>query len=45
MIKLANIKPPQIPGPKLNPPHLQILCPYLLRHANFKTYKDKAFRC
>ena len=38
MIKLANIKPP-----KIEPPLPQILCLYLLRHANSKLIKTKLF--
>ena len=44
MIKLANIKPPKNPWTKIDPPPPpQILCQYLLRHANLKLIKIKLF--
>ena len=46
MIKLANIKPPKNPRTKIDPPPPpppQILCQYLLRHANLKLIKIKLF--
>ena len=45
MIKLANIKPPKSPWTKIDPPPPppQILCQYLLRHANLKLIKIKLF--
>ena len=43
--KLPPLPPPKKKknGPKLNPPHPQILCPYLLRHADLKLEKIMLF--
>ena len=45
MIKLANIKPPQNPWTKIEPPTPKNPMPKLVETCKLKTNKDKAFGC